>query len=337
MKKYLLILLCFLSIRQALCQDQIYSQFYNAPNYLNPALNGQFKGDLRLNFIHRAQWVNIPGPLSYYSFSVDYSVPQFGGGLGLMVSRSCEGVGYLKKTNISGIYSYSIGFRNAVLSFGMNGGMTNRKLDYDKLVFGDQLGPEGILPGVPSDASVPQYNSKFFFDAGAGANLVWGSFMLGGAVQHLNTPDESFTGSKASLPMRINGHLSYRWALDAYDEESSPLLIPSVVYYNQARFQSLSAGMQYKYHRVNIGLWYRGESKQNDALVVSLIFDLFDRRDYYDKVRLGLSHDASTSILNYGKTSGSTEGAITWETSFPNRNAGDDGRLEYGKRCYDFY
>jgi len=101
--KLILFLCCLFGI-QAKAQDHLYTQFYNAPNYLNPALNGQFNGDLRFNMIYRSQWTNLPGPLNYYTFSVDYQVPRFGGGFGLMVTKSAEGIAYYNKTNISGIY-----------------------------------------------------------------------------------------------------------------------------------------------------------------------------------------------------------------------------------------
>lgn len=313
-------------------QDHIYSQFYNAPNYLNPALNGQFDGDLRINFIHRSQWTNLPGPLSYYSFSADYSVPKFGGGFGLLASRSAEA--YLKKTSLAGIYSYSIHFDNAVLSFGLQGGFAHRKIDYSKLVFGDQLDEFGVTGGG-TDASPAVLNNRFYFDSGAGINLVIGNAMIGGAMQHINKPDESFTGSKSQLPLRLNGHASYRLNFDYHDDESSPVFIPSVLIYNQAKLTSVSAGMQFKTRRVNLGIWYRGEKKQSDAIVFSISLDVFDRSDSYDKVRVGVSHDATTSNLKYGKTAGSTEGAITWETTFPNRSG--QTRFSFGKRCYDFY
>lgn len=75
-----------------------------------------------------------------------------------------------------------------------------------------------------------------------------------------------------------------------------------------------------------------------EAFVVSVILDLFVRRDYYDKIRLGVSHDAITSKLGYGTTAGTTEGALSYETTFPNRNAGGTDKWNgNGKRCYDFY
>lgn len=329
-----------ISFKDLRAQDHIYSQFYNAPNYLNPALNGQFEGDLRLNMIYRSQWTNISGPLTYYSFSADYAIPEFNGGIGLLATSSSEGTAYLRKNNISGIYSYSVGFNNAILSLGIQAGVTNRRIDESKLVFRDQLDRNGIIRDGESSAYTLTLNNRLFFDSGAGANLVVGKFMLGAAAQHLNQPDESFTGSRAKLPIRYNGHASYRLNLDYYDDENSPVLIPSVLFYKQGQAQSFSLGAQLKNRRMNVGLWYRGEGSRQDAIVVSLILDIFNRRDSYDKVRVGISHDATTSKLNYTNTSGSTEGAITWETSFPNRASNGGGlgnRYNFGKRCYDFY
>jgi len=322
----------------ASAQDHIYSQFYNAPNYLNPALNGQFEGDLRMNMIYRNQWSQIPGNLNYYTFSVDYNLPRLGGGVGLMISKSSEGTAYLNKVNIAGIYSYSVEFDESVLSFGVQGGMANRKLDYDKLVFLDQLGSGGITGGI-SGATLPEFNNKFYFDSGAGINLVTGNFMIGAAGQHLNKPDESFTGTKSALPIRYNGYASYKLALSPYDMDNTSYIIPSVVYYQQGTLKSLSLGAQYKHQNVNLGIWYRGDKSSADAVVFSVIFDIFSRSDSYDKVRLGISHDATLSRLPYGRTGGTTEGAFTYETTI-NQNTETrygKGRGVYGNRCYDFY
>lgn len=342
MKKLIFIyaILCML-VKTSTGQDHVYSQFYNAPQYLNPALNGQFDGDLRLNFIYRNQWTNIAGPLTYYTFAADINVPKFGGGFGVMVSKSSEGTAYLNKTNFSGIYSYSVEFGNSgTLSFGIQGGLTNRKIDQDKLLYFDQLDDSGIIPGGVSGATPLEFNNKFFFDSGAGINMVVGSFMIGGSAHHLNKPNESFTGTKSELPMRINGHMSYKFSLDPYGDEDSPALIPSVLYYTQGNLRSISAGFQVKRKGVNAGLWYRGEGKQRDAIVFSLILDIFVNRDYYDKVRLGFSHDATSSSLGYGNTAGSTEGAVSYETTLFN-NSGYNRQYyktnNYSKRCYDFY
>src|SRR5579863_63908 len=214
-------------------QDHMYSQFFNSPLYLNPALTGQFGGDLRMNLIYRNQWTTVPGNLSYTSASVDYNVPRFGGGIGLLVTRSSEGTAYLDNTNISGLYSYSVGSNGFVLSFGLQAGFTNRVIDYSKLVFGDQIDPTlGIVSGSSSAAGSLPFNNKFYFDSGLGTNLTIGNFNIGLALLHLNQPNESFTGTPVKLPIRTNANLSYMWDLNAYDnltDDEKSYVIPSVV------------------------------------------------------------------------------------------------------------
>src|SRR6201994_775834 len=182
--RYLVILMIVLKGLTCFAQDHLYSQFFNSPLYLNPALTGQFKGDLRMDLIYRNQWTAVPGTLSYVSASIDYNVPRFGGGIGLLFTRSSEGTAYLDKTNFSALYSYSVGSEDFVLSFGLQAGFTDRKIDYSKLVFGDQIDPTlGIVTGntAASSADLP-FNNKFYFDSGIGTNLAVGDFNIGAAL-----------------------------------------------------------------------------------------------------------------------------------------------------------
>jgi type IX secretion system PorP/SprF family membrane protein len=337
-KWLVLVILAF--SKMAVAQDLIYSQFFNAPNYLNPALNGQFEGDLRVSAIYRSQWTKIQGALSNYSFAVDYQVPDFGGGFGLILNKSTEGTAYISKTNFAGVYSYSVEFNENTLSFGIQAGLTNRKIDYDQLVFPDQINGGGIIAGGPTSASYPIYNNKYFFDSGAGINFVTGNFMAGFSAQHLNKPDESFTGSTSKLPIRYGGHASYMIKTRPYDPDDNGAFIPSIVIYNQAKLNSFSAGVQYKNRNVNLGLWYRGDGKKQDALVLSLIFDIFKRPDRYSRMRFGISHDATTSKINYTNTAGTTEGAFVYEMDLPNRgnaSGGNNRNSSYANKCYKFY
>lgn len=342
MKKGILAALLFVLVRlTCAAQDHMYSQFFNSPVYLNPALNGQFEGDLRMNLIYRNQWSSVPGSLNYLSASLDYNIPKFGGGVGLIFTRGSEGTAYLNNNNIAGVYSYSVGSDDFVLSFGLQAGVSNRSIDYSKLIFGDQIDPRlGYIPGSSTSADLPQFNNKFYFDSGAGINLVVGEFMIGGALQHINRPNESFTGTPAKLPMRATGHISYRWDLDPngnYDDEDKSYVIPSVVIYKQSTSQSINAGMEYKRKGISAGLWYRsGGVSGPSAVVVSLVFDLFINREGKEKLRFGLSHDAPTSRLNYSNTSGTSEGSLNYQTTIPSRTD-TQPKFEGAKRCYDFY
>lgn len=339
LNKLILIVGIMLSAGYAQAQDHQYSQFFNSPVYLNPALNGQFEGDLRMNLIYRNQWTSLQNNPTYVTASIDYKIPKYSGGFGLMLTRGAEGAAYLTKTNVSGIYSYSVGSDDIILSFGLQAGVTNRSISWSNLVFSDQIDPKlGFDPSLITTAEMPAYNNKFYFDSGAGVNLVLGDFMLGSAVQHLNRPNESFTGAKSILPMRIDAHASYIFDLDKYEnlyDDEKSFLIPSVVAYKQANEQSVSAGIQYKRRSINAGLWYRSAGNGPGAIVVSLIFDVFFNREGGEKIRLGISHDAPASRINYSNTSGTTEGSIGYETTLPNRDR-DYSRFA-GRHPYDFY
>ncbi len=320
-------------------QDLIYSQFYNAPSFLNPALSGEFEGDIRFNMIYRSQWTKIQGALDNYTFSVDYQLPVFGGGIGLIMNKSTEGTAYLSKLNLATILSYSVPLDNyTTLSFGMQAGIINRKIDEAKLLFADQLDNNGIISGAGSAASILINNKRNFFDAGAGINLVADKFMIGGSAQHVNRPNESLTGQVAKLPMRYGIHTSYMISLDRYGEDL-PAIIPSLVVYRQDNLNSISAGFQFKTSSINLGLWYRGDGKQHDGIVFSVILDLFRPEQTGSKFRVGLSHDATTSKINYTTTGGTTEGALVFETEIPGRSEARYNRTRNNNfnRCYKFY
>lgn len=319
-------------------QDYIYSQFYNAPLYLNPALTGQFSGDMRLNGLYRNQWTGLSSDFSYFSASADFNLHKISSGIGIIFNRSTEGTAYLVKNNIAASYAYIIDGDDFTLSFGMQAGITNQKLNWDKLVFGDQIDiSAGYIPGSVSAAERPSVDSRYYLDVHAGTNMVIGKLMFGLAAHHINRPDESLAGFQAKLPMRISGNVSYKITLipDEYDRDGS-YIIPSVVAYRQQNVQSFSAGLQYKYAGINAGLWYRndGKSAGKDAIVLSVIFDIFNRRTNGEKFRIGLSHDATTSKINYTNTGGTTEIGVGYEKYF--KDSAGAGRAN-GLRCYDFY
>jgi type IX secretion system PorP/SprF family membrane protein len=325
-----------------IAQDHMYSQFFNSPLYLNPALTGQFEGDLRMNLIYRNQFTSVPGSFNYLTGSIDWNIPKFGGGVGLMITHSSEGTAYLSTNNISATYAYSIGSADYVLSFGLQAGVANQSIDWSKLIFGDQINPQfGYIPGSVSAAEPPVFNNKYYFDSGAGINLVVGEFDIGSALQHINQPNYSFTGTPFKLPMRFTGHASYRWDLnpdDNNEEDQKSYIIPSVVIYKQSNAQSYSVGFQYKHGSVNAGLWYRGGATDGGptAVVLSLIFDLDINKEGGEKVRLGVSHDVPVSSLNYSNTSGTSEISVGYVTTTPSSTDAYQ-KFQGARRCYDFY
>ncbi|TKC12304.1 type IX secretion system membrane protein PorP/SprF [Pedobacter polaris] len=323
----------------AKAQDHLFSQFFNAPIYLNPSLTGQFDGDLRVGMIYRNQWSALGGDLSYINAAADVYVPKLSGGIGLSATRSSEGVAYLIKNNIAVTYSYTVGGDDFTANFGLQAGFTNRTIDWTKLVFGDQLDRRtGYIPGSVSSAQLPEVSNRFFFDPAAGVNFIYRNAMVGASIYHINKPDESFSGTQARLPMRLAVNASMKIPLSYnynYMEDEGAFVIPSVVYYKQGNVSSISAGAQFKYRGFNTGVWYRtNQNGGSDAIVVSLILDVFLRRRDTEKIRVGLSHDATTSKLNYTNTSGTTEVSVGYEKYWANSTR---SKKYNGLRCSSFY
>ena len=83
-------LMCCVGLSKTNAQDHLFSQFFNAPIYLNPSLTGQFDGDLRVGMLYRNQWSALGGDLSYVNAAADVYVPKLSGGIGLSVTRASE-------------------------------------------------------------------------------------------------------------------------------------------------------------------------------------------------------------------------------------------------------
>src|SRR5688572_7535926 len=174
MVKYVITVIITLSITNLLyAQDPVFSQPFLSPIYLNPAATGAGDYDLRFSAIYRRQWWSIPSQISYSAVSVDKFVPSLHGGFGLLGTHSSEG--YLKKTGVYGSYAYTScsgslapaengdvprWFASGCLQFGF----VQRRIDYSKFVFADQLNVDGIIPGSVSTVDTAVNSGKWYPD-----------------------------------------------------------------------------------------------------------------------------------------------------------------------------
>jgi type IX secretion system PorP/SprF family membrane protein len=323
MKKFLLACSVLMTMVSA-AQDPFFTQAFNNPLTLNPANAGNGEMDLRFTAAFKRHWINVPSAMQFAAVGVDRYIKNLHGGVGLLLTNSKEG--YLNKTNLSAMYSYMLCLPNARLHLGLQAGVGNRNVNYSKLYFSDQIDNTGIIPGAVSGADLPLNNNKYLADFAAGFLLYYKEgWMFGGGAQHINQPDESLTSNSISkLPMRWFGYVRYKYNLD---EDGERYLLPSMILYKQQTSNSFSFGCEYKDARVGIGAWYRGNVnfQNSDAFGVTLSLDLFDRRENdVDRVRVGLSYDATTSKLGFSRSAGSGEGTFIWEKLSPNGVRSDE-------------
>ncbi len=315
----------------AAAQDPVYSQAYLAPVNLNPAATGTGDYDLRVSALYRRQWWSVPSQMNYMAFSIDKFLPGINSGIGLLATRSDEG--YLKKTGIYGAYSYTVcaGTASAAenggnpkwfWTGGLQFGLAQSRINYDKLVFADELDIRGVIPGAVSSADPAINSGKMFPDFAAGMffnySLTENSRLLVGfSGHHINRPDESLTSTsdsiRSQLPVRWSGNIMY----SRTNPEQTWSYSLAFLGYRQAANSSYQAGIEVTQNQVDVslGLWYRGSVNFRDmnTVALTLSFNLSGRDDGKNKLRVGVGHDAQVGKNSYSYTAGSTELGFVWD------------------------
>jgi len=206
--------LLFLSWIGGQAQDFHYSQFYNAPVYLNPALTGVFNGDLRVQGNFRSQWTSVP--VDYLSFSafVDKKfIPRFArssffaAGLGLNYDRAGDGNLSWFDINLNGAYTQHLS-KGFFLTLGGQARFGQRSFNEAGLRFADQFDPDrGRFD--PGNVTGERFGNTGhgFLDLGVGLNFHWqaldryarydykekrSKIDVGVALFHLTEPDQGF-------------------------------------------------------------------------------------------------------------------------------------------------
>ncbi len=195
-----------------------FSQFYNSPLNLNPALAGMFPEDVRFIGNYRNQWESVPVP--YLSFSGSYDTKIYNSiapngffALGGIFNYDKQGDGALALTQLSltASYTHQVGDLS-FLTAGFQIGSMNRGFDLDGLTFENQYNGDVFDPGLDTRENF-ENTSKTFLDLGTGLNLhvendAGFSINIGGGLYHLTRPQQNFYNQTASeLPFRITGHV----------------------------------------------------------------------------------------------------------------------------------
>ncbi len=300
-----LICICFAAGLPASAQDPQFSQFYNAPLYLNPGFVG-ITPQQRLILNHRLQWPNLPQAFTTYAVSYELFSNELNSGFGIMASSDKMGSAGWRTTNVGLLYSYKVRLnRDWVFSPGVYFGYGWQGLDREQLVLPDQI---ATGQGITNDDQVFRIDNEQYFDFGSGLILYNRKLWLGLSAYHLNTPNVSLIGDESRLPVRYNFHGGMQISL--YNGRRNlrrvSYLTPSFVYRRQGpNFSQLDMGLQYHLDPIGIGVWYRGvpiprpfqlldeEEKRvkQDALILILSLQ-------FNGFQVGYSYDFTISDLS---------------------------------------
>jgi type IX secretion system PorP/SprF family membrane protein len=302
--RFTVILLALLSACFSLKgQDVHFSQFYSSPLTLNPAMTGLIQGDIRAVANHRNPWAKISKPYTTSAASVDGAL-QVGGneadrlGLGGRFVMDQAGGGELNTMDVSIMAAYHKALGNEGnhrIVLGAEGGILQKSLASDELVFPNQVTSTGINSNLPSDENISGEESEIAPDFGAGVMYYYRSeddfiFHSGLGVHHLFEPTYQFLGSEGSVGKRWVANMGVN-----YKVSKLLRLKPAVLYMNQSKASEITFGSNFEFtlsdYKVTTtafaGTWYR----VGDAMIgaAGLQFDNFRVSVSYDLVTSGLS------------------------------------------------
>jgi type IX secretion system PorP/SprF family membrane protein len=307
-------------------QDQNYSQFFNNGLYYNPAYAGLYDG-VRAYFNYRSQWTNLPYDFKSYNVTTDIAVrnlPGFGG-IGLIVHNNNEGEGMIKNL-IGGLaLTARVNTTNSSsLQFGLTTAICQKKIDYDGLVFPDQL--DGKLGNIyPTSFSEPENSSTIYPDFNGGIifnlNEDKVNFRVGGALHHIFQPKIEFVNTELKMDWKIVGHADAVFYIDKRlgrrDNRDDARINPGFLFENQNGANAFSLGMNGYLSFLYLGLWYRNEDF-NSTNLSNVIFLSGINININDDSRIRFMYSYDLILNKLSGTGGNHEISIMFE--FKNGN-----------------
>ena len=281
-------------------QDIHFSQFYNAPMNLNPALTGVFKGDQRFVGNYRNQWVAVPVPYLTFSGAYDQKIylkalgDGFLGG-GLIFNYDKSGDGDMIWSQLGANISYTQPLSEQLfISGGFQYLLGSRRVNPDKLAWAEQWNGD-IYDENTSLTEDFNNRTKGFSSLSGGLNL---HFQLedtrtkadvGVGLFHLNNPSVNFFEDKnVSLPVKGNSY-----AIGTI--EVHPKMDVRVFGFHsfQTKYSETVVGAALRYHLSlqrsrEISVQLGTNVRLGDALIPTLEVQ-------YHAVRVGFSYDVNTS------------------------------------------
>jgi len=305
MRNYILIGFFGLLVVHASAQDIQFSQYYQAPLFLNPGFTG-ITPQQRVVFNHRTQWPNLPQAYSTYAASYDIFVEELRSGFGMLLTSDKMGSAGWQTSTFNVLYSFKVRLtEKLVFSPGLVFGYGTHGIDQTKLRLGDGLEFERDGEYYSIDPDQGRLGRQNYFDVGAGFIFYSKSLWLGAAFHHMNKPNLSLLGDVSRLPMKTTIHGGGRINLSGGGPRRSGIrmsyLTPSFIIRTQGpSFSQMDIGLNYHIDPVSVGIWYRGKPVlfekstiggiQQDALILSLGM-------YFKQFTIGYSYDFTISEL----------------------------------------
>jgi type IX secretion system PorP/SprF family membrane protein len=309
-RTYIIIFLVMLSGTTA-AQDARFSQYYNAPVSLNPALAGNGIEHIRVSGLYRTQWAGMGTPFTTQGFAVDKVVNNVG--IGGVITRNAAGEGAIRTLNLAGnlAYHFHLGSdKKNTVSLGVQIGVINKSFDETKLTFDNQYNPD--LGYDPSLSSGEIYTSTSITRADVNIGAIWQRGwnnkdvrfrpFAGFALFHVTRPPNSFIDSDDRQPVKQSITAGAGYMINERFE-----IKPSVMLLRQDMFRETTFGTMATYklderNTIQAGVYNR----VNDAIIAYAGYQM-------NRVTVGMSYDINNSELSRsGKGTNAFEISLAW-------------------------
>lgn len=288
-------------------QDIHYSQFFNSPLNLNPALTGAFGGEQRITANYKNQWNGL-SPYNTFTAAYDRKLSPsdttgfFSVGGHLNYDKAGDLGFQIINLGLSASYALKLN-NNSYLSPGLQVGINSRNFDNSAATTATQFDGESFDPSLPAEM-LPD-NSKVFVDVSAGLNyrrqVSYRDYINAGVgLYHLLSPDQAYNSAQSSAG--LDRRLSI-YALGSFSVTNKLDLLPNILFAKQGSAkQEIVLNGQGKIYlnknkERNIALYLGLGLRLSDAWYPMIAFQY---KNYYGS----FSYDITTSELGSAKGNG---------------------------------
>jgi type IX secretion system PorP/SprF family membrane protein len=306
MKKsgWIIFIFCVLCFVQAAGQDINFSQFYELPLLRNPALAGNYRGDVRVTTAFRSQWNSVTVPYKTEALGAELKFGLSANtndylSLGVQITNDVAGDSRLGKTQILPMLAFhkSMSYdHDAYLSLGFLGGAVQQRFDQTKLQFDDQF-VNGAYSATNPTHDIFSKTNVTYWDAAVGlkysSDFGYGNkYYIGAAYFHFTEPKVAF-GNASDI--RLNKKMVVNGGLSAATSDNDQMVF-YLDYFVQGGSSQAQGGVLYKHEVEQVdddfstGFSLGAFVRWNDAVMPVI------KLDYYH-LSIGLTYDVNISKL----------------------------------------
>jgi type IX secretion system PorP/SprF family membrane protein len=328
MKKFYTALLASLTFIAATAQDIHYTQFYNSPLTLNPALTGLITGQYRVSAIYRNQWFSAANNgffnSPYQTPSISFDMPihlknKDVIGVGAFILYDDAGAGSISTFTgqVSASYIKHLGPNGRhQLSAGFQLGFTQTKLSAADAKFANQYTNNDFNANTPSGVSLIPNVTYVNLNVGL---LYYGKLTdkialdLGGTIFNTTVPKVNLVDGQSKQTLSLRGNIT--GGMD-FTIGRRYHILPSVLWMRQSEQNQLNTGVGFGYDiniktNITLGIFNRVNNLTDgyhhaDAAIVYAAFQI-------KGFKVGASYDFTTSLLSNGNSgAGGLELSLTY-------------------------